>query len=157
MSVNEANLSELEVLRWRNAELEAKIAEHEVEREEWSIRLLFTRKRILSLGGRLASSAENFDAEVETFLLEEHKKSVSEEIRQKRREKKLQRELTVQETPSVPFLRLVSQNTVSETVYGRKNVKETKLEESVVDVTSSGFSAPINVQPRMRMRRWILS
>jgi hypothetical protein len=34
MSVNEANLSELEVLRQHNAELEAKIAEHEIEREE---------------------------------------------------------------------------------------------------------------------------
>src|ERR1044071_8405446 len=72
------------------------------------------------------------DDPMNAFLIEQHKKSIGEEIRQRNREKKLalqgelQRESTAQETPGHPRLTtpsrtpLVSQNTASVTSHERK-------------------------------------
>jgi hypothetical protein len=54
------------------------------------------------------------DDSMDVFLIEQHKKGDSEEIRQRNWEKKLQHESTVQETPSV------SQDTTSVTSHERK-------------------------------------
>src|ERR1044072_2633488 len=54
------------------------------------------------------------DDPVNAFLIEQHKKSIGEEIRQRNREKKLQRESTVQETPSVSRERKNGQGLIQE-------------------------------------------
>ncbi|PKK72674.1 hypothetical protein RhiirC2_776926 [Rhizophagus irregularis] len=116
MTVNDTavNLSELDLLRQRNAELEAEL---EAEREEKKISAFSFMEEIDKLKKKNADLfTENFDfksnnasssAENEqgspvdacsAFLIKEHKKDISEEIRQRNREKKLQRESAGQDS-----------------------------------------------------------
>src|SRR4051794_27292579 len=139
MSVNEANPSELDLLRQRISELESKNAKLEAELEKKNVELEERRlsvdhlmKQINELrNSNIKRDAENAElkvrvakleqgssavdvqsqdvlSEVETFLIKEHKKSVSEEIRQRNEEKKLQCELTAQETPGPSALSIPS-------------------------------------------------
>ncbi|CAB4395674.1 unnamed protein product [Rhizophagus irregularis] len=91
MTVNDTavNLSELDLLRQRNAELEAEL---EAEREEKKISAFSFMEEIDKL------KKKNADLFTENFDFKEHKKDISEEIRQRNREKKLQRESAGQDS-----------------------------------------------------------
>ncbi|CAB4480363.1 unnamed protein product [Rhizophagus irregularis] len=118
MTVNDTavNLFELNLLRQRNAELEAEL---EAEREEKRISTFSFMEEIDKLKKKNADLfTENFDLKDQSnntsssaeneqgspvdacsaFLIEEYKKGISEEIRQRNREKKLQHESAGQDS-----------------------------------------------------------